>query len=96
MIRIGQGFDLHKLVVGRDLIIGGIHIPFEKGLLGHSDADVLLHAITDALIGAAGIGDIGVLFPDTFEANKNANSRTFLRQVNFILFSFFSPSSFLF
>lgn len=74
MIRIGQGFDVHQLVENRKLIIGGIEIPFEKGLMGHSDADVLLHAITDALLGAAGLGDIGHLFPDTDPAFKDANS----------------------
>ena len=65
MIRIGQGFDVHQLVEGRPLIIGGVEIPYEKGLLGHSDADVLLHTITDALLGAIGEGDIGKHFPDT-------------------------------
>ena len=65
MIRVGQGFDVHALVEGRALIIGGVAIPFERGLAGHSDADVLLHAITDALLGAAGLGDIGRHFPDT-------------------------------
>ena len=64
-IRVGQGYDVHQLVEGRDLILGGVNIPFEKGLLGHSDADALLHAITDALLGAAGLGDIGSHFPDT-------------------------------
>jgi len=64
-MRIGQGFDVHPLVVGRKLIIGGVHIPFDKGLDGHSDADVLLHAICDALLGAAGLGDIGQHYPDT-------------------------------
>ena len=65
MIRIGQGWDIHKLVEGRPLILGGVTIPHDKGLLGHSDADALLHAITDALLGAAGLGDIGSHFPDT-------------------------------
>ncbi|MTD40312.1 2-C-methyl-D-erythritol 2,4-cyclodiphosphate synthase [Erwinia sp. CPCC 100877] len=74
MIRIGQGFDVHQLVEGRKLIIGGVEIPFDKGLLGHSDADVLLHAITDALLGAAGLGDIGHLFPDTDPNFKDADS----------------------
>jgi len=67
-IRIGQGYDVHQLVEGRDLILGGVKIPFEKGLLGHSDADALLHAITDALLGAAGLGDIGSPFPPTAAA----------------------------
>lgn len=80
MIRIGQGYDVHQLVANRPLILGGVNIPFEKGLLGHSDADALLHAITDALLGAAALGDIGKLFPDTDAAHKNANSRHLLRQ----------------
>lgn len=79
-IRIGQGFDVHALVRGRPLIIGGVTIPFEKGLLGHSDADVLLHAITDALLGAAGLGDIGRHFPDTDPAHAGADSRRLLRE----------------
>ena len=79
MIRIGFGFDTHQLVEGRKLILGGIHIPFEKGLLGHSDADVLLHAISDALLGALALGDIGYHFPDTDPAYKNADSRVLLR-----------------
>lgn len=78
-MRIGQGYDVHQLVTGRALILGGVTIPFVKGLLGHSDADVLLHAITDALLGAAALGDIGKLFPDTDEVNKDANSRALLR-----------------
>lgn len=82
MIKIGQGFDIHELVEGRPLIIGGVHIPFERGLLGHSDADVLLHAIIDALVGAAGIGDIGVLFPDDDIRYKDANSRILLCEIN--------------
>lgn len=82
MIRIGQGFDVHQLVEGRKLIIGGVELPFEKGLLGHSDADVLLHAITDALLGAAGHGDIGHLFPDTDPAFKDADSITLLSEAN--------------
>lgn len=77
--RIGQGFDVHALVEGRPLIIGGVTIPYEKGLLGHSDADVLLHAICDALLGAAGLGDIGRHFPDTDPAYKGADSRALLR-----------------
>lgn len=80
-MRIGHGYDVHKLVDGRKLIIGGEEIPFEKGLLGHSDADVLLHAISDALLGAASLGDIGLLFPDTDEKFKNANSLILLKQV---------------
>lgn len=79
MIRIGFGFDTHQLVEGRKLILGGIYIPFEKGLLGHSDADVLLHAISDALLGALALGDIGYHFPDTDPVYKNADSRVLLR-----------------
>ena len=79
-IRIGQGYDVHQLVEGRDLILGGVNIPFEKGLLGHSDADALLHAITDALLGAAGLGDIGSHFPDTADEFKDADSRVLLRE----------------
>lgn len=78
--RIGQGFDVHALVPGRALIVGGVRIPFERGLLGHSDADVLLHALTDALLGAAGLGDIGRLFPDTDAAHAGADSRVLLRE----------------
>jgi 2-C-methyl-D-erythritol 2,4-cyclodiphosphate synthase len=81
MVRIGHGFDVHQLVAGRKCIIGGVEIPHEKGLLGHSDADVLLHAICDALLGAAGLGDIGRHFPDTDSQYKGADSRTLLRQV---------------
>ncbi len=77
--RIGQGFDVHALVPGRALRIGGVHIPFNLGLLGHSDADVLLHAITDALLGAAGGGDIGRLFPDSDPRHAGADSRELLR-----------------
>lgn len=77
--RIGQGFDVHALVRGRPLIIGGVTIPFDYGLLGHSDADVLLHAVTDALLGAAGLGDIGRLFPDSDPAYAGADSRVLLR-----------------
>ncbi len=73
-MRIGHGYDVHRLVEGRDLILGGVKIPYEKGLLGHSDADVLLHAISDALLGAAGLGDIGRHFPDTDPAYKGADS----------------------
>ncbi|MBI2307655.1 MAG: 2-C-methyl-D-erythritol 2,4-cyclodiphosphate synthase [Rhodocyclales bacterium] len=79
MIRIGQGFDVHALVPGRRLIVGGVDIPHDKGLLGHSDADVLLHAITDALLGAAALGDIGRHFPDTDERWRGADSRVLLR-----------------
>ena len=79
-IRVGQGYDVHQLVEGRDLILGGVNIPFEKGLLGHSDADALLHAITDALLGAAGLGDIGSYFPDTAAEFKDADSRVLLRE----------------
>ncbi len=78
--RIGQGFDVHALVTGRLLIIGGVTIPFDKGLLGHSDADVLLHAVTDALLGAAGLGDIGRHFPDTSQDYAGADSRVLLRK----------------
>ncbi len=74
MIRVGLGYDVHKLVEGRKLILGGVDIPYEKGLLGHSDADVLLHAITDALFGAAALGDIGSHFPDTDLRYKGADS----------------------
>ena len=77
-MRIGHGYDVHRLVEGRELILGGVHIPFEKGLLGHSDADVLLHAVSDALLGAAGLGDIGVHFPDTDPAYKGADSMKLL------------------
>ena len=79
-IRIGQGYDVHRLVEGRPLILGGVTIPHSKGLLGHSDADALLHAITDALLGAAALGDIGKLFPDTAAEHKDANSRRLLRE----------------
>jgi 2-C-methyl-D-erythritol 2,4-cyclodiphosphate synthase len=81
MIRIGQGFDVHQFAVGRPLIVGGITIPYEKGLMGHSDADVLLHAITDAILGAAGMGDIGKIFPDTDDAYKDADSAVLLKEV---------------
>ncbi len=79
-MRIGQGFDVHQLVEGRKLIIGGVDIPYEKGLLGHSDADVLLHAICDALLGAAALGDIGRHFSDADATYKNIDSRILLRQ----------------
>jgi len=81
MFRIGQGFDVHQFAQERDLIIGGIKIPYEKGLLGHSDADVLLHTITDAILGALGLGDIGKHFPDTDEAYKGADSKVLLKRV---------------
>ena len=77
--RIGEGWDVHALVPGRRLVLGGVDIPHGMGLLGHSDADVLLHAITDALLGAAALGDIGKLFPDTAAENKDADSRVLLR-----------------
>lgn len=80
-MRIGQGYDVHRLVEGRDLIICGVKIPYEKGLLGHSDADVALHALCDALLGAAALGDIGRHFPDTDERYKGADSRMLLREV---------------
>ncbi|MDE2387933.1 MAG: 2-C-methyl-D-erythritol 2,4-cyclodiphosphate synthase [Betaproteobacteria bacterium] len=84
-LRIGQGFDVHQLVEGRQLIIGGVTIPHEKGLLGHSDADVLLHAICDALIGAAALGDIGQHFSDSDPRYKNIDSRVLLRNVYSLL-----------
>ena len=80
-MRIGHGYDVHRLVAGRDLILGGVKIDFELGLLGHSDADVLLHAVSDALLGAAGLGDIGRHFPDTDPKYKGADSRVLLRHV---------------
>ena len=80
-MRIGHGYDVHKLVEGRDLIIGGVKIEYELGLLGHSDADVLLHAVSDALLGAAGLGDIGKHFPDTDPQYKGADSLELLRVV---------------
>ncbi len=79
-MRIGQGWDVHRLVEGRRMILGGVDIPFEKGLLGHSDADALLHAVTDALLGAAGLGDIGRHFPDTAAEFAGADSRVLLRE----------------
>ena len=81
MIRIGQGYDVHRLCEGRKLIVGGVDIPYTKGLMGHSDADVLLHAISDALLGAAAMGDIGQLFPDTDRRYKDANSLELLKVV---------------
>lgn len=80
-MRIGHGYDVHRLTEGRELILGGVKIDYEKGLLGHSDADVLLHAVSDALLGAAGLGDIGRHFPDTDPKYKGADSLELLRQV---------------
>ena len=85
MIKVGQGFDVHQLVSGRKCIIGGVEIPFDKGLDGHSDADVLLHAISDALLGAAGLGDIGKHFPNTDPSIKNIDSRKILKKVVLLL-----------
>ena len=84
-MRIGTGYDVHKLVEGRKLILGGVEIPYEKGLLGHSDADVLVHAIMDALLGAAALGDIGLHFPDSDAAYKGADSLRLARRVSEIL-----------
>ena len=84
-MRIGQGFDLHALVKGRKLVIGGVTIPYDKGLDGHSDADVLIHAVCDALLGAAALGDIGQHFPDTDPKYKDADSRVLLHQVGSLL-----------
>ena len=81
-MRIGQGFDVHALVSGRELVLGGVHIPYDRGLDGHSDADVLLHALCDALLGAAAMGDIGRHFPDTDARYKGADSRALLRHVS--------------
>lgn len=81
MIRIGHGYDVHRLVENRKLIIGGVEIPYEKGLLGHSDADVLLHAISDALLGAAALGDIGCIFPDNNMKYKDADSLVLLSEI---------------
>lgn len=80
-MRIGFGYDVHRLVEGRPLVLGGVHIPFERGLLGHSDADVLLHAVADALLGAAALGDLGALFPDTDPTWKDADSAELLGEV---------------
>lgn len=85
LMRIGQGYDVHRLVEGRKLILGGVEIPYEKGLLGHSDADVLLHAVMDALLGAAALGDIGQHFPDSDERYKGISSVELLKQVGKIL-----------
>lgn len=84
-MRIGHGYDVHRLVEGRKLILGGVDIPYEKGLLGHSDADVLAHAIMDALLGAAALGDIGKLFPDNDPAYKGADSMKLLARVTEVL-----------
>ena len=84
-MRIGQGYDVHRLVEGRKLVIGGVDIPYEKGLLGHSDADVLLHAVMDALLGAAALGDIGQHFPDSDERYKGISSIALLKEVGKIL-----------
>ena len=81
-MRIGHGYDVHRLVKGRKLIIGGVHIPYEFGLLGHSDADVLTHAVCDALLGAAALGDIGKHFPDTDDKYKDINSLILLKEVS--------------
>ena len=80
-MKVGLGFDVHQLVTGRKLILGGVEVPFKKGLLGHSDADVLLHAIMDAMLGAVALGDIGELFPDSDKQYKNADSLQLLKQV---------------
>ena len=84
-MRIGTGYDVHRLVEGRNLIIGGVNIPYEKGLLGHSDADVLLHAVCDALLGAAGLGDIGMHFPDTDQRYRGISSMKLLAEVGRLL-----------
>lgn len=84
-MRIGMGYDVHKLTEGRDLILGGVNIPWEKGLLGHSDADVLIHAVMDALLGAAALGDIGKHFPDTDSAYKGVSSLLLLERVAVLL-----------
>ena len=84
-MRIGSGYDVHRLVEGRKLILGGVDIPYEKGLLGHSDADVLVHAVMDALLGAAALGDIGKHFPDSDEQYKNISSLLLLRDVSLLL-----------
>lgn len=84
-MRVGMGYDVHKLVEGRDLILGGVQIPYEKGLLGHSDADVLVHAIMDALLGAAALGDIGAHFPDTDASYEGISSILLLKQVGKLL-----------
>ena len=85
LIRVGHGFDAHRLVEGQMLVLGGVEIPYHQRLQGHSDADVLIHAICDALLGASGLGDIGNLFPDTDDRNRNRNSREFLAEVHRLL-----------
>lgn len=85
LFRTGFGFDVHKLVENRDFVLGGVKIPFHKGLLGHSDADVLVHALIDALLGAAALGDIGSLFPDTSSEFKDISSLLLLKRVNHLL-----------
>ena len=85
VLRIGQGYDVHRLTEGRALVLGGVTVPWEKGLLGHSDADVLLHALMDALLGAAALGDIGRLFPDSDARYEGADSRVLLREVGKVL-----------
>ncbi|MBQ4100254.1 MAG: 2-C-methyl-D-erythritol 2,4-cyclodiphosphate synthase [Oscillospiraceae bacterium] len=87
MFRIGNGYDAHRLTVGRDLILGGVKIPYSKGLLGHSDADVLVHAIADSLLGALNLGDLGKLFPDTEERYKDASSIKLLAYINTLIVS---------
>lgn len=84
-MRIGCGYDVHRLVYGRKLVLGGVDVPFEKGLLGHSDADVLVHAVCDALLGALGMGDIGLHFPDTDMENKNVSSMKFLEKISCLI-----------
>jgi len=85
MLRIGNGYDVHKLVEGRKLMLGGVEVPHTKGVLGHSDGDVLLHAITDAIIGALGLGDIGLHFPDNDENLKDIDSAILLKKINNIM-----------
>lgn len=85
MYRVGEGYDVHRLVVDRDLILGGVKIPYEKGLLGHSDADVLTHAIMDSLLGSLALGDIGKFFPDTDNKYKGADSLALLKEVKDIM-----------
>ena len=87
LIRVGHGFDAHRLVDGQVLVLGGVEIPYHQGLQGHSDADVLIHAVCDALLGASGLGDIGNLFPDSDDRNRNRNSREFLIEVHRLLLS---------
>ncbi len=84
-MRIGHGYDVHALVTDRKLVLGGVHVPFDKGLDGHSDADVLIHAVCDACLGAAGLGDIGQHFPDSDDSLKNIDSRLLLRKVELLL-----------